>query len=250
MVFIVKLAGKQIQINSIHDELKDFFKEYLVDDSCYDFSVSWGMEEILLEQKKSEQDNFSFAYLETLVALRKIAEHLPQKQCLLMHGASIAYQGKAYLFTAASGTGKSTHIRLWRKFLGKEVDIVNGDKPFLSIDKSEPNSQAHIRIYGTPWAGKENWQKNHNFQLHGICLLNRGKSNTIRKMTPTECLPLILNQIYLPASTSSAECTLALIELLITSVPLYYLECDISEDAVRCSFEAMTGLPYIPNVTD
>ena len=250
MIFTVKLADKRIQIKSIHSELKDFFKEYLVSDGGYDFAVSWGEEEILLEQKHSEENHFSPMYLETLVALRKIAEVLPQKQCLLMHGASIAYHDKAYLFTAASGTGKSTHIRLWRKFLGKEVEIVNGDKPFLSIEKSKVDNEVHVHIHGTPWAGKENWQKNHSFELHGICFLNRGKTNMIRQMEPSECLPLILNQIYLPESSISAEQTLALIDLMITNVPLYYLECDVSEDAVRCSFETMTGLPYISKIID
>ena len=247
MIFIVELAEQRIQIHSVYPELKDFFKDYIVEDGEYDFSVSWTEEDILAEQEFSEEKNFPLAYLETLAALRKISEILPTRQRFLMHGASITYNNKAYLFTAASGTGKSTHISLWRKYLGEAVQIVNGDKPFLCIGDADINGHRPVCIYGTPWAGKENWQKNRGAELNGICFLCRGTANTIRKIEPAECLSFLMKQIYIPANTVAAGCTLDLMDLLVTNVPLYILECNISEDAVRCSFEAMTGLTY-PNL--
>ena len=246
MIFIVKLAGQRIQIHSVYPELKDFFKDYIVEGEAYDFSVSWTKEDILAEQEYSEEKNFPLTYLETLAALRKISDILPTRQRFLMHGASITYNDKAYLFTAISGTGKSTHISLWRKHLGEAVQIVNGDKPFLSIGEPDATGHRPVHIYGTPWAGKENWQKNRSAQLNGNCFLCRGTTNTIRKIEPAECLSLLMKQVYIPAYTEAAGCTLDLLDLLVTNVPLYILECDISEDAVRCSFEAMTGLKY-PN---
>ncbi len=238
MIFTVGLAGKKIQIQSIHPELQNFFKDYIIEDNSYDFAVSWTESDILKEREHSEDDSFSLPYLETLAALRKIAEVFPKKNRILMHGASISYMDKGYLFTAVSGTGKSTHIRLWRKHLGEQVQIVNGDKPFLSVEDGT------VHIYGTPWAGKENWHKNRSVELNGICFLNRGTTNRIRKMKPEECLSLVFNQIYMPENPVSAGLTLELLDKLLASVPLYYLECDISEEAVRCSFEAMTGLSY------
>ena len=81
------------------------------------------------------KDRVDFApeYLETLALLRKVAEVLPEKDGFLMHGAVIQWKDKAYMFTAPSGTGKTTHIRLWRKYLGQGVSIINGDKPFIRI---------------------------------------------------------------------------------------------------------------------
>lgn len=237
MKFTVRLADKRIALECIHPELKRFFKDYL-DDGEPDLVVSLTQDDILGELSRTEEQGFSMIYLETLAILRKLAEVLPSHRRFLMHGACIKYDGKAYIFTAPSGTGKSTHIRLWRKNLGNDVDIVNGDKPFLAVEDSQ------VLVYGTPWAGKENWQKNHSAPLHGICLLSRGEQNWIRQISPAESLTFLLRQIYLPANTEAAGLTLELLDAMLKNVPVYLLECDMSEDAVRCSFEAMTGLPY------
>ena len=238
MILTVKIADKVIQLNVIHPELKDFFKDYLVCDQEPDFMLSWSREDILSEQDTLSEETFPEEYLETLTILRKIAEVFPAHNRFLIHGASISYKNKAYLFCAPSGTGKSTHIRLWREYLGADVGIVNGDKPFISLENDMP------RIYGTPWAGKENWQKNCDFVLDGICFIQRGTQNRIRKLKPSEIIPLLFKQVYLPKDPLSAGQTLELADILTKKVPLYILECDISEDAVRCSFEAMTNLPY------
>lgn len=241
MNFFVRLADKIIQIESIYPELKNFFKDYLVEDTLPDFSVSWSQAEILSEQTHAEGKIFSVSYLETLTALRKIAEILPEYQCFLIHGASITFDDNAYLFTAPSGTGKSTHINLWRKFLGERVNIVNGDKPFISIKSMAPH------IYGNPWAGKENWHRNCSAPLKGICFLQQGTRNIIHQLEPSKCLPLLFRQVHIPSKPIGAGLTLELIDQLIKAVPIYLLECDISEEAVRSSFETMTGLSYCDN---
>lgn len=238
MILTVKIADKIIQLNVIHPELKDFFKDYLVFDQTADLVLSWSRDDILAEQSTLSQENFPESYLETLTILRKIAEVFPEHNRLLLHGASISYKGKAYLFCAPSGTGKSTHIRLWRKYMGAGVGIVNGDKPFISLENDKPV------IYGTPWAGKENWQRNCSVQLDGICFIQRGTINRIRKVESAEIIPLLFKQVYLPKNPVAAGQTLELADILTKKVPLYILECNISEDAVRCSFETMTGLPY------
>ena len=237
MKFIVGLADKYIEINSVYDELKNFFKDYLVTDVAPDFSVSLSNDDILAEQEATSENQFSPTYLETLALLRKLAEILPSHNRILMHGASISYNEHAYLFTAPSGTGKSTHIRLWKKYLGDDVKIVNGDKPFISLE-DEP------MIYGSPWAGKENWHRNCKMPLKGICFVQRGTTNSIRRIEASDCLSLLFKQVYLPADTLAAGLTLELVDMLIKKVPLYVLTCDMSEEAVKCSFETLTGLSY------
>ena len=225
MKFIVGLADKYIEINSVYDALRNFFKDYLVTDVTPDFSVSLNQEDISAEQEVTSEDQFSPTYLETLALLRKLAEILPSHNRILMHGASISYNEHAYLFTAPSGTGKSTHIRLWKKYLGDDVKIVNGDKPFISLE-DEPV------IYGSPWAGKENWHRNCKMPLKGICFVQRGTTNSIRRIEASDCLSLLFKQVYLPADTLAAGLTLELVDMLIKKVPLYVLTCDMSEDAV------------------
>ncbi len=243
MAFTVKLAEKVIRVKNIYPELETFLQQYAVEDATADFTISLSEDDIAREENETSEQSFSPAYLETLALLRKISDILPRHRRFLMHGASISYEGKAYLFTAPSGTGKSTHIRLWKKYLGEKVKIVNGDKPFISLDKDENGNVLPI-IYGTPWAGKEHWHRNCSESLCGICFVERGMENSIRRLAPEECLMKLFHQVYLPEDADTVGLTLELVDLLLKNVPLYLLTCDISEAAVRCSFEEMTGLPY------
>lgn len=245
MTFTVELANRVIKVDSVHNELRDFCKDYLIEDCVPDFYIQLTQEDINFEKQQATEQTFSEPYLETLSLLRKISDLLPAHHRFLIHGASISYEDKAYLFTAPSGTGKSTHIRLWKKHLGDKVKIVNGDKPFISLDQGEEGT-IYPLIYGTPWAGKERWQRNCAEPLKGICFVQRGTTNTIRKLQPEECIMMLFHQVYLPDNQTAVGQTLELVDMLVKHVPLYLLTCDISEEAVRCSFEAMTGLTY-PN---
>lgn len=118
MAFTVKLADKIFYIEHVHPELEVFCKDYLTDDATPDFRIQLTEEDIAFEKEYATEQSFSPAYLETLALLRKISDILPNHNRFLMHGASISYEGKAFLFTAPSGTGKSTHIRLWKNIWG------------------------------------------------------------------------------------------------------------------------------------
>lgn len=164
---------------------------------------------------------------------------------LTFHGACVEFNGKAYIFTARSGTGKSTHIKLWRRYLGSPVKIVNGDKPIISIDNTSNGTGAPIiKACGSPWAGKERWQRNVQVTLGGICILNRGTDNSIRKASTQEALDDLINRIYLTSDQFEASRAMDLLDAILRYVPIYMLSCDMSEDAVRASFEGMTGECY------
>lgn len=150
----------------------------------------------------------------------------------------MAYGGAAYLFTAPSGTGKSTHIRLWRQYLGSGVSVINGDKPFFSLEED-----GGIRVWGSPWAGKEGWQRPTSAPLRGICVLERG-ADRIRRLSPAEALEPLFCQTYHRDDPDLEYRTLGFLDALLRAVPVCRLSCGMTEDAVRCSFEAMTGLTY------
>lgn len=246
MAFTVKLADKIIRVENIHPDLEFLCKDYLVENITPEFTVSLTQDDVCYEQEHALEPGFSLRYLEFLALLRKISNFFPNHQRLLIHGASISYEGSAYLFTAPSGTGKSTHIRLWKKYLGDKVKIVNGDKPFISIDYGNDPKQPQPMIYGTPWAGKEGWHRNCAEPLAGICFVERGTTNSIQKLNAEDCIHRLFCQIYIPEDETAVARTLELADLLLKHVPVYLLTCDMSEDAVRCSFEALTGLSY-PN---
>ncbi|TPF97440.1 hypothetical protein EP30_02270 [Bifidobacterium sp. UTCIF-39] len=200
----------------------------------------------MIERERADADSGSWPddYLETLAVLRAIAERLPALNRTVFHGATIAYKGRAYVFTAPSGTGKSTHIRLWRRYLGSKVQVINGDKPILEFVDSgaDADADAAVIAHATPWAGKEGWQTAQaHAPLGGICIVTRGTRNICRRIDPQTALPWLMPQIYMPNDSAAAIHTLDLMDRLIRNVPVYLLDCDISEAAVHASRSAMCG---------
>ncbi len=156
----------------------------------------------------------------------------------MLHSSTIAKNGKAYIFSADSGTGKSTHTALWQKYLS-DVTIINDDKPAIKL------RDGVFYAVGTPWSGKNDQNENIAVPVGGLVLLNRGQVNTIRPATPVEAVPFLMRQTMFPTKPENTELLSELLDKFLTTVPTYYLECDISEEAVKTSFEALTGEKYI-----
>ena len=194
---------------------------------------------IAKERAQAEQPGHTDDYLASLALHRQIAEVGPQLGLFVAHMAVVEYQGHAYAFAASSGTGKSTHIRLWMDAFGAEVTVINGDKPILTL-----GNKRQVIAHGAPWAGKEGWQTNTGAPLAGICLLSRGARNECRGIAAPEALPRIMQQVYMPQNPVSAELTLDFLDVLLRGVPLFDLTCTMERSAAKVSFEAMTGLDF------
>ena len=227
------LSDIPIEVHFESDFMKAFCRDYLTNVNPV-FSVST-TKEAVTEEVNNAPEPTTFEYAEALCLYREMAEKLPLYDRVVFHGAAIEYGCKAYLFTAPSGTGKTTHISLWRKYLGEKVNIINGDKPILRLIENG------FIVYGTPFAGKEQWQRNVSAPLGGICFLSQGKDNKITKLTDN-FLQLYI-QTYKPHNKKALKNTLALVDKL-CGVPCFTLSCDISEDAVKTSLEALTNKKY------
>ena len=179
--------------------------------------------------------HFSDGYLEMLAVYRKIAEKMPEYDTILFHGSCVAVGGIGYLFTAKSGTGKSTHTRLWRELLGERAVMVNDDKPLIRI------SDSGAVIYGTPWDGKHRLSTNIAASLKALCVLERAEQNTIRQIMAGEAYPILLQQVFRPIDSTAMSKTLTLIDRLAASVSLWRLGCNIEIEAARVAYDAMKG---------
>lgn len=230
--FNIKLAEKNVSITSKYDYAHKACEGYISESDVYEIA-SFVTEEELASEIDNSETVITKEYAEFICLYRKIAEELPKYNRVVMHGAAITYNGSGVLFAAPSGTGKSTHIRLWKSAFRDKVDIVNGDKPIIGIEEN------NIMVYGSPWAGKENWHKNRCAPLRAICILTRSPDNFIRKINPQECLPLLLKQIYLPKNTESLRLTLELFSQLVSGVPVYVLGCDISQEAALTAYNGI-----------
>lgn len=243
--FCMCVAGLVVRVCPLHAMVGRLCKDYVVDAPlAVDFEIGTTQADIDFERDMAtEGTDWTDAYLETLAVQRAIANRLPEQHRLLVHGAVIEFEGRAYLFTAPSGTGKSTHIRLWRQYLGDAVRVINGDKPFVRIPEHRDGLPV---VYGTPWAGKEGWQCNDSAPLAGIVLLSRSEpgASSIRLASAALNIEKIMRQVYFPPDAGAAALTLDLLDAMLARVPVYELACDMSEDAVRTSFEGLTGLDY------
>ena len=238
---IYKIADRIIEIRSLHLMIHEQCKEYRAV-GVPDFSIEITLSDIVFEREKSAQADkaeeraiqfYSDGYLETLAAYRKIAERMPEYDTVLFHGSAIAVDGQAYLFTARSGTGKSTHARLWRELLGDRAIMVNDDKPLIRI------SDTGTIIYGTPWDGKHHLSNNIAVSLKAICILERAKENAILPVTREEALPMLIQQTYRPADPLTLAETLTLIDRLGMEVKLYRLRCNMDISAAKLSYGTM-----------
>jgi len=108
-----------------------------------DIFVSTTPEDIAYEREHATEDMvFSDDYFEELAVHRKISTAMVQYDTFLFHGSCVAVDGEGYLFTAPSGTGKSTHARLWREYLGERAVMINDDKPFIRIASATADAGA------------------------------------------------------------------------------------------------------------
>lgn len=173
------------------------------------------------------------AYLEFTAVHKQVSDYLTGKGFLLMHGAVVAVDGQSYLFTARSGTGKSTHAALWMDRFGDRAMMVNGDKPYLKI------TDGQVFAYGTPWNGKEHLGANIHLPLKAICILERDSVNHIKRIGSVEAFPMLVQQTYRPEDADLAASSLSVLGDIAARIPLYRLGCNMDPDAARVSFEGM-----------
>jgi len=152
------------------------------------------------------------------------------RQTLLFHASVIAREGKAYLFLAKSGTGKSTHSTLWLKHV-PGCQLVNDDNPVVAVRDGE------VYVYGSPWSGKTHCYRDVRFPVGGFVRINRAPDCRLERQNGVKAFALLL------PSCSGVKWDIRLyraqgdaITELVKRVPVYELFCTpYREAAVVCS---------------
>ena len=142
---------------------------------------------------------------------------------VLFHAAVVSYQGKAYMFLGPSGTGKSTHARLWLKHI-EGTELVNDDNPVVRDGV----------VYGSPWSGKTPCYRNVSYPLGGIVMLSQAPYNKICRLDGLQAYMALVPSISgkrwdarIADGLHQTENALAM------QVPVYHLECLPDEAAAR-----------------
>ena len=237
-----KIADVCFALESIFETVHDMYKDYVFSGEP-EFVITTTQEDIEFEREKSRREreveglkpyDFKDEYLETLAAYRKLAVKMTEYDTFLFHGSVIAVDGKAYLFTAKSGTGKSTHTRLWRELLGERAVMVNDDKPLLKVGED------CVTVFGTPYNGKHKLGCNMSAPLKAICIIERGEQNSIEKISTSSAYDMLLQQAYRPSDGLALAKTLELIDKACERLSLYRLKANMDISAAELSFGTMS----------
>ena len=153
-----------------------------------------------------------------------------------IHSSCIVYNNKAYLFLGESGTGKSTHTRLWRENIEGAV-LLNDDSPMIRVEEGK------VWAYGSPWSGKTPCYKQERYELAGCVRLSQAPYNKIKKLSVLQaygalhpsCPPEFAYDSVLYDGVSG------FIGKMLSQVPFYHLVCLPDADAARLSCTTITG---------
>ena len=226
-----EFAGKAVEVNSLYEKVHEYCADYKTDAPA-DFEVVISDDDIEYEREHAERKGYADGYLEELAVYRKISEKMPFYDTILFHGSVVAVDGAAYMFTAASGTGKSTHAALWREYFGDRAVMVNDDKPLLHIGDV-------VTAFGTPYDGKHRLSNKIAVPLKAICILTRAPENSIVPVTKSEAYPMLIQQAYRPNDVFALRKTMTLVDRLAGSVGLFKLGCNMELEAARVAYEGM-----------
>ena len=238
--FHLEIAGAVAAVTSLFESTPHHFSAYLTE-KCADFSITVTEEDLRFEQFDADEEareegfrlrKFPDPFLERAAIQRKFAEFLLERDTVLLHGSAVAVDGRGYLFTARSGTGKSTHTRLWQAAFGQRAMMVNDDKPFATL------SDTGILLWGSPWSGKHGLDSNICVPLQGICLLERGSDNQIQPADTAQLLPLLSG--FRPRNAEQETRYRQLLEKLTAQAPLWHMTCNKEPDAATVAYNAMS----------
>lgn len=138
---------------------------------------------------------------------------------VILHSSFIIYKGKGIIFSAPSGTGKSTQAELWR-CSRRGAEIINGDRCVLSCDDGE------AKVHGIPFCGTSGISLNKSASIRALIVLRQGKENQIRRLRPAEAFGLLFSECGVNRwSKEDTGNVTAVLGQIISSVPVFYYSC-------------------------
>lgn len=231
---ILKIADLIIEARARHKYTYDMCSEYLYSgERPIDFTVFASAEQLAEEMGKSP--DFPEYLAENTIIYREICSKIIEYNAVFLHCAAISVDNEAYLFTAASGTGKTTHMRHWLTKFGSRAFIINGDKPII---RKMPDGKFYV--FGTPWCGKEGFNTNAAVPAKAVFLLERGAVNEAYPASTEDAVHELLNQTVRPTNGTAMLDLLDTVEQFIEQTSFYRLRCNPNPDAADTAYNITT----------
>ncbi len=228
-----EIAGLKVLMTTYYNRTKDLASEYLAktDWDEPDYEIDLGLE--FYEERKARgvghlsDEDIEYVTTGALFNRILIAEH-----SIMLHSSAVVVDGYAYLFSADKGVGKTTHTHLWLEKFGDRAYIINDDKPAIK------NIDGEWFVYGTPWCGKDNTNKNAKVKLGAIVFIERSEENWIEPENVVEAVPKFFKQtIRKLHQEKNIDKVLSTMEKVLNENPFYKMGCNISSEAADMAYE-------------
>ena len=227
--FKIEIANIVVEINAFNESTKRYCGNFLSNKES-NFVIDMTMDDLENEKHISE-DGKVYANEEISALYRKIANIFIEKGIIVAHGSSFKVNNCGFMVTARSGTGKSTHVRLLNEYLGNELEYINDDKPLIEVNDG-------IIIHSSPWNGKERRGNNTSAPLKAIIFLNRGLTNTYKKLDKSADIYFrLMAQVYLPLDKSKREKALKIIDILLKKINFYEINVNTDISSASMTYE-------------
>ncbi len=234
-----RIAELNIEIKASDTGTLRFFKAFSADFDKPDIELSVSPFDVKKEMENSPVNN-GFAHTESFCLFRKLSAELTRFDGLLLHGAAVSFRDRGIIFSAPSGTGKTTHMLNWKKLYGEELTIINGDKPIVRFINGRPFA------FGTPWCGKEGYFENLGASLTDICFIERSDENQICRLTKKQAVELLLQQTLLSSDKNNLVKILDMADELLKKCSFWKIYCtkDINSAKIASEEILKTEVPY------
>lgn len=232
---IYDIAGLKVRMNDCGGRSEKQAIPYLAQnqDENQPIDIDIYVDDKRVEKAMAEHPELSQSDWKYMITGTDFYTALIQHKGFLLHSSCIVVDGVAYAFSADSGTGKSTHTQLWLKHFGDRAFMLNDDKPAIrEID-------GKIYACGTPWSGKYDYSTPVVAPLAGICFLERSEDNWIKPADTASSIFNIFSQTVRRLGQERMEDLFSVLDSIFSKVPIYQLGCNISDDAVMTSYNAM-----------
>ena len=224
------IAGLKVGMDYHHPKMINQSAAYVIEPGQTDFEIAFSYEALKAFQEQNPHLSLNECeYIQSsLIFYRKLVDY----NGMMLHSSAVINDGYAYLFSAPSGTGKSTHTGLWLKNF-PSARILNDDKPAIRAEEDG------IFVYGTPWSGKTDLNLNLRVPLGGICFLERSADNFIEKMPSDKAIACMLDQTVRPRMLKNIDKLLNVLDSVISKTTIYRMGCNISDEAAVMAYNAM-----------
>ncbi len=230
-----EIAGLRVVMTTYHEKIRRQALPYLAksDWSEDEAEVRIDLDNEFYEERLRESrfpitiDSIEYVYTGEM-----FHRYLLLHQGCMLHSSAVVVDGYAYLFSADSGTGKSTHTALWVQHFGKRAYIINDDKPALRrVDRT-------WYVYGTPWSGKTNMNVNARVKLGAVVFLERSEQNWIHTVDIQKAIPMFFKQTVRKLNKEeNMDFALDAMGKILSETPIYQMGCNVSDEAVSMAYE-------------